>query len=1084
MPSTPLPHRCISVKLLLLLPLLIGLAACVPQGPNADRNGQLGAESFRSIQDRTYGVSLVLPSSTRGNLDKPNNCNLAFIPGDKGVSLIFLTDLGGQEPDDYAMTCAGLRPLNMPFPSDKVHQLKTTEKDGIRWLHYKTESEENNQRVITYFDIARKGNVLVNILNVSFLRGLDTDPSWDANNIWWYIHFDDNPRDIPANSLNEKNKRISEIRLNQIAASYAERNRPNDAIPYIQRLRELRPSYLNYAENLADLLIRTKDYETALNKIEILKKIFPFTPGLTWRRALTLGELGRKEEALSEYHKAIVELDDKSLPAINAYLSYLDKIDELGANIDEVEQLVSLSGNPELQYYLAKACVDFGDKDRAKQIIDGIVDKCEAYPQLADPIVSIYLETENYEEALAISRRIIEQNNPTGHYLAAATLMREGRFKEAREEVITCIEKMPANQNAKNLLDSINAQMGKADSSSFSTPIDLVALPDDFESLIPEESEGMEYGFGSHFVYIGKAHYFNVNAKLRTTHYGKYQVSTVEAIRQMNDLRFPFDPLYERVFVNYIRVYGPDGVKIDEGNMTDFYTANDPDEVLMSQKKELHTPIPSLSPGCTVEYAVTYETLGKKEKMPFQTQQLSRDKPVLLSFTCVRGDLDQLMLETANEVKTLPETTTGDDMRFFFVQKPLPLTYAPNTPPALDYIPTVWISAAGNSWADEADEYFKTVTSLDDESPEATAKAKEILGDKFSDEEAVHKLAAFVRDSLTYHGIEFGVRAMIPNTCDDILRNRYGDCKDHSYLLMKMLRASGVDANLALIDSSRNINIKVPDSGQFDHMIVYLPNFHGGHFIDTTDKGCSDAYEPLYLEGCPALILDKANPRIETVRSNPMGANGFNIDRTVKIDASGDAIVTERARFSGLWAGTMRSYLRDKTPVEYAPYLLNSIYVSELDGVKSITARNLDDLDKDVELEYQFRLKNAFTIIDGKLIGSIPITWEGWELSIPNDQPERKLPIWQRNHAVYTSNTTMELPEGYTLKSPADIQLDIKTDYISVNRSSEIDGDSIIIKGDYARPSGMYAANERDARENAYADALKAIRAPIVLVKK
>ena len=490
---------------------------------------------------------------------------------------------------------------------------------------------------------------------------------------------------------------------------------------------------------------------------------------------------------------------------------------------------------------------------------------------------------------------------------------------------------MPNDRNVKNLSDAINSRLGKADTTIFQTPVEPVALPAQFHSLIPKTPDNFDGGFGAHEDYNGVVYQFEAGKPLRSTHYGRYSVSTVSAVRRMNDLRFPFDPLYERIYVNYYRVFDASGAAIAEGKLSDCYTANDPDEVLMSQKKELHIPVPSLSPGCTVEYAVSYETLGNQDKIPFKIQRLAETVPTLLSFTGVSGPEKAVSTATCNGVSELKGGNASS--RFFYTLTPEPFTMYVNQPPLSMFVPTVWIWSTDKTWAGEVKNYYEQVGNLMNPSPAAAAKAKEILGDKYTPDEAVHKLSAFVRDSLTYQGILFGVRAMVPNSCEDILQNRYGDCKDHSYLLMQMLNAVGVKARLALADTERNVNVDAPDTFQFNHMIVYLPDYKGGYFIDATDKGTSDASEPFWLEECPCLILDKDNPRIVTVPDNPRGATAITIARTVTVRDNGTLDISEKTPFSGVWAGYIRMMLRDKTPAEYATAISQALRMGELHDV-------------------------------------------------------------------------------------------------------------------------------------------------------
>jgi len=64
-------------------------------------------------------------------------------------------------------------------------------------------------------------------------------------------------------------------------------------------------------------------------------------------------------------------------------------------------------------------------------------------------------------------------------------------------------------------------------------------------------------------------------------------------------------------------------------------------------------------------------------------------------------------------------------------------------------------------------------------------------------ERAPSTLARFVQQEVTYKAIEFGRGARIPRAPHEVLRHRYGDCKDHALLLYHLLRNAGTEARLA-----------------------------------------------------------------------------------------------------------------------------------------------------------------------------------------------------------------------------------------------------------------------------------------------
>jgi Domain of Unknown Function with PDB structure (DUF3857)/Transglutaminase-like superfamily len=65
----------------------------------------------------------------------------------------------------------------------------------------------------------------------------------------------------------------------------------------------------------------------------------------------------------------------------------------------------------------------------------------------------------------------------------------------------------------------------------------------------------------------------------------------------------------------------------------------------------------------------------------------------------------------------------------------------------------------------------------------------------------------------------------VPHPAAEVVRNGYGDCKDHVVLMQAMLAALHIRAEAGLVDDgaqTRDLPLWVP---QFDHAIVYLPDY-------------------------------------------------------------------------------------------------------------------------------------------------------------------------------------------------------------------------------------------------------------------
>ncbi len=101
-------------------------------------------------------------------------------------------------------------------------------------------------------------------------------------------------------------------------------------------------------------------------------------------------------------------------------------------------------------------------------------------------------------------------------------------------------------------------------------------------------------------------------------------------------------------------------------------------------------------------------------------------------------------------------------------------------------------------------------------------KIKEIETANSSDEEKTKATLQFVQDDIRYMGIEIGENSHKPADPSKVFAQRFGDCKEKSYLLCVMLRAMNIDASPVLINtvSKKSITELLPAPTDFDHLTV------------------------------------------------------------------------------------------------------------------------------------------------------------------------------------------------------------------------------------------------------------------------
>jgi hypothetical protein len=91
-----------------------------------------------------------------------------------------------------------------------------------------------------------------------------------------------------------------------------------------------------------------------------------------------------------------------------------------------------------------------------------------------------------------------------------------------------------------------------------------------------------------------------------------------------------------------------------------------------------------------------------------------------------------------------------------------------------------------------------------------------------SEEERATRALTFAREQIRYFGMEMGINGHKPHPPGEVLARRYGDCKDKALLLVSLLRASGIQAAPALVNTHARsaLDGRLPSAYAFNHAVV------------------------------------------------------------------------------------------------------------------------------------------------------------------------------------------------------------------------------------------------------------------------
>ncbi|HSY40365.1 MAG TPA: DUF3857 domain-containing protein, partial [Polyangia bacterium] len=394
-----------------------------------------------------------------------------------------------------------------------------------------------------------------------------------------------------------------------------------------------------------------------------------------------------------------------------------------------------------------------------------------------------------------------------------------------------------------------------------------------------------------------------------------YKILTPHGVEAWDSLSSGWSPWYEekpalraRIVVPGGRVFTLDPKTIETSGMSGG------DEAVYSDRQMVRAPLPGVAVGAVVEVEISWTEraplfeAGTTHRfffggtVPVQKTRLEIDKPVGMH-------LDHVV----RRIPSITQTFTIKNDRSNESYESGPIAAMPEEVPGQPtdtILPGYVAYTTGPSWATVAAAYADIVDRQIGK-PDLTAyvrDAKKGLDPRRDRDAIIGRLVARLGVDVKYTGIEFGEASIVPRTPAEVLERRYGDCKDKALLLVALLRAAGIPAQVALLDAGfgPDVDPDVPGFGSFDHAIVYVP---GGRplWIDATDQFSAVGELPLADQGRLALVAARGTTAPLTTPRAASSANLSREERTISVAENGKVRVVEISELAGSAGHAMRS---------------------------------------------------------------------------------------------------------------------------------------------------------------------------------
>ena len=298
-----------------------------------------------------------------------------------------------------------------------------------------------------------------------------------------------------------------------------------------------------------------------------------------------------------------------------------------------------------------------------------------------------------------------------------------------------------------------------------------------------------------------------------------------------------------------------------------------------------------------------------------------------------------------------------------------------------------------------------------------TATVKEVTKSAKNDEEKIRNIYYWVQDNINYIAFEDGMNGFVPREAKDICQKRYGDCKDMSSILVRMLRLAGIKAYHTWIGSRRlpYRYSEIASANIDDHMICVADAGGKRYVLDGTGKYTPLGFVTGFIQGKEGFIL-KTDGQCEVYEMPIMPKEKSIETDTIIVDFK------EKNTIAGTISESLTGYYRISRAYTYhytQPEKRNEKFEAYLKfgnnkcKISNVGLAGFNGQDSTMKLNAMFELPDYIKNIGDKIYINPNLEKAGQNGKI--DMTERKLPYEQQHTGITRVVSVINIPEGYEI---------------------------------------------------------------------
>jgi hypothetical protein len=254
-------------------------------------------------------------------------------------------------------------------------------------------------------------------------------------------------------------------------------------------------------------------------------------------------------------------------------------------------------------------------------------------------------------------------------------------------------------------------------------------------------------------------------------------------------------------------------------------------------------------------------------------------------------------------------------------------------------------SGTPRTWPELARLFADVVEPRIEVTPEVKTTAVRLVAGKSARWDRIRALTEFVQREIVYVGVKIETDYLAgcrPHAAPEVLRNRYGDCKDKAALLVALLRAIGERGCVAFVAAGNPKAIDPEWPGdRFNHAIVAIeandsapadwPTVTAGELGTLVLFDATDAHTPLGFlseddQGGFGLVINEKSAGLVTLPVSHVDTNRHDLRVHAVLDARGNARVTTTEILRGSSGVAWHAHRERQSDERFTPELESRVH--------------------------------------------------------------------------------------------------------------------------------------------------------------